>query len=265
MNLHHILCEVWTFLHRNYLDDLEVFWGQCNEYSANKSVAQMLQNCSEIKTTLTVFFYWKGVVHPNYTPPGQTINKEYYLNVFCQLRDAILWKWPQLWATGDWQLHHNNAPAHASHLMQSFLAKHQTTQVTQPPYIPELVPRDFWLFPKLKSPLKGKRYQTINEIQENMMGQLMAISTKDIAESFEQWERHWENCVRSKGAFFEGDCGIIVLCTMFLASCIAHVPHGWILACKCMCVFMVTKNVINVHTLRLCFFQWQHVALPSSL
>ena len=30
-------------------------------------------------------------------------------------------------------------------------------------------------FPKLKSPLKGKRFQTIDEIQESMMGQLMAI------------------------------------------------------------------------------------------
>ena len=30
----------------------------------------------------------------------------------------------------------------------------------------------------------------------------------------------WENCVRSQGACFEGDWGIIVLCTMFLVSCI---------------------------------------------
>ena len=28
----------------------------------------------------------------------------------------------------------------------------------------------------------------------------------------------WENCVRSQGAYFEGDWGIIVLCTMFLIS-----------------------------------------------
>ena len=81
----------------------------------------------------------------------------------------------QLWATGDWQLHHDNVPAHASCLMQSFLAKHQITQVTQPPYSPDLVPCDFWLFPKLKSPLKGKGFHTIDEIQENMTGQLMAI------------------------------------------------------------------------------------------
>ena len=34
---------------------------------------------------------------------------------------------------------------------------------------------DFWIFPKLTSPLKGKRFQTIDVIQENMIGQLMAM------------------------------------------------------------------------------------------
>ena len=81
----------------------------------------------------------------------------------------------KLWATGDWQLYHDNMLAHASCLVQSFLAKHQVTQVTQAPYIPDLVPFDFWLFPKLKSPLKGKRFQTVDEIQGNTMGQLTAI------------------------------------------------------------------------------------------
>ena len=53
------------------------------------------------------------------------------------------------------------------------------------PYSPDLVPCAFWLFPKLKSPLEGKRFQTSDEIQENMTGQLMVIPTKDFAECFE--------------------------------------------------------------------------------
>ena len=67
---------------------------------------------------------------------------------------------PPLWTMGDGQLHHDNVPTHASRLVQ-FLAKHQITQVTQLPYNPDFVPCDFWLFPKLKSPLKGKRFHTI--------------------------------------------------------------------------------------------------------
>ena len=57
---------------------------------------------------------------------------------------------------------------------RDFLVKHQITQVTQPSYSPYLTPFDFWFFPKLKSSLKEKKFQAVNEIQENMMGQLMA-------------------------------------------------------------------------------------------
>ena len=42
---------------------------------------------------------------------------------------------------------------------------------------------------KLKSPLKGKTFQTVDEVRENMMGQLMVIPTKDFAEYFEQLKR----------------------------------------------------------------------------
>ena len=88
--------------------------------------------------------------------------------------------------------------------MQNFLVKQQITQVTQAPYHPGLAPCNFWLFPKLKSSLKGKRFQTIDEIQENTMGQLMAIG----------------RTMRSQGAYFKGDRSIIVLCTVFFVSCI---------------------------------------------
>ena len=53
----------------------------------------------------------------------------------------------------------HKAPAHASCLVKSFLVKRKITQVTQPPYSPDLVPCGFWLSPKLKSPLKGKRFR----------------------------------------------------------------------------------------------------------
>ena len=52
------------------------------------------------------------------------------------------------------------------------------------------------------------------------MGYLMGIPTKDFTECFEQWKKCWKNCVRSHGAYFQGDWGVIVLCTMFLVFCI---------------------------------------------
>jgi hypothetical protein len=52
------------------------------------------------------------------------------------------------------QLYHDNVSAHSTALVQALLAKHKITQVIQPPCSPDLVPCDFWFFPKLKSPLK---------------------------------------------------------------------------------------------------------------
>ena len=97
-----------------------------------------------------------------------------------------LFRWfrrPQLWATGDWQLHHNNVPAqHACSCITSpaefFWQNSKSPRWLSAPSSPDLVPCDFWLFPKLKSPLKEKRFQTIDEIQENTTGQLVEIPAK---------------------------------------------------------------------------------------
>ena len=66
-------------------------------------------------------------------------------------------------------------PARASRLVQSFFSETSNHPGESAPYSLDMAPWDFWLFPKLKSPLKGKRFQTISEIQENMTGQLMEI------------------------------------------------------------------------------------------
>jgi len=84
---------------------------------------------SNVKVILTVFFD----SHLVYTPQGQNINKEYYLEVLRRLRDAVRLKRPYLWAAGTWQLHHDNAPAHSSQLIQTFLAKHNIPVVRQAP------------------------------------------------------------------------------------------------------------------------------------
>jgi len=75
---------------------------------------------SNVKVMLTLFFDSRGVVHHEYAPQGQTVTKEYYEGVPCRLRNAVRRKRPDLWATKTWQLHHDNAPAHSSHLIQGF-------------------------------------------------------------------------------------------------------------------------------------------------
>jgi transposase len=62
--------------------------------------------------------------------------------------------------------------------------KHEMTVVSQTPYSPDLAPVDFLLLPKLKSSLKGRQFQTVEEIEENSI---------------------WEWSIKSGGKHFEGN------------------------------------------------------------
>jgi len=99
-------------------------------------------------------------VYHEYAPEGQTITKEYYLDVLRRLHVAVQKKWLGMWEVKNFRLHHDNAPAHSANVIQEFLAENGMSLVRQAPYSPDLVPCDFWLFPKFKIVLKGKRFQS---------------------------------------------------------------------------------------------------------
>jgi transposase len=86
-----------------------------------------------------------------------------------------------------------------------FVPRLLTDVAPHPPYSPDLAPADFFLFPKLKTTLKGRRFQAIEEIQENAIRELRAITESAFQETFQQWKKRWEWCIASRGDNFEGD------------------------------------------------------------
>ena len=105
---------------------------------------------SNVKTMLIVSLDFRGIVHREYVPPGQTVNQQFYLVVLRRLRENVRRKPPELWRSGDWFLHHDNAPTHTAVSVTRYLASLGWTFVPQPSYTPDLAPCDFFLFPKLK-------------------------------------------------------------------------------------------------------------------
>ncbi|KYN44215.1 hypothetical protein ALC56_01337 [Trachymyrmex septentrionalis] len=120
-------------------------------------------------------------------------------------RNAIRQKRPDLWKNKNWLLHHDNAPAHTSLLVREFLTKNNTLMMPQPPYSPDLAPCDFFLFPKLKRPMKGRRYATIEEIKTASKEELNKITKNNFLKCFEDWKKRWHKCIISDGDYFEGD------------------------------------------------------------
>jgi len=175
------------------------------KHSSSPRPKKAWQVRSNVKVLLTVFLDSRGVVHHKYAPQGQTVTKEYYEGVFCRLRNAVRRKRSDLWAAETWQLQHDNAPAHSSQLIQSFLAKHNIPLIRQAPYSPDMSPCDFWLFPKLKMPLKGTRFESREDIMQNATAQLYMIPQEAFQKYFQQWQDRWKKCLHYQGDYFEGD------------------------------------------------------------
>ena len=135
---------------------------------------------------LTCFFDSRGIVHHEYAPEVQTINKEYYLEVLRRLRDAVRRKRPDMWAAKKFQLHHDNVPAHTAYVIQTFLVKNNMPLVRQAPYSTDLAPRDFWLLPKLKLTLKGRRFQFREDSMKKLTEELQGIAEVEFKRCFKK-------------------------------------------------------------------------------
>ena len=155
---------------------------------------------SNIKSMLICFFDQKGIIHKEFVPPGQTVNAAFYVEVLKCLRENVRRKRPDQWRNNTWLLHHDNAPTHAALLTRRILADNNMTVVPQPPYSPDLAPSDFFLFPKLKMKLKGRRFQTLEEMQAESQAVLNALRENDFQECFKNWQRCWDRCQASGDA-----------------------------------------------------------------
>ena len=71
-------------------------------------------------------------------------------------------------------------------------------------YSPDLAPADFFLFPCLKSLMKGARFADVDAIQERVTAVLRSIPKEAFAESFQKLYERCQQCVVKDDDYFEG-------------------------------------------------------------
>ena len=107
------------------------------------------------KLLMIPFFDSTGIIYMRWVPTGQTVNKEYYVEVLREFRKRFRRKRPALFKLGQWHFQEDNAPVYNSILFTDCLTKMSIKTVPQLPYSPDCAPSDFWLFPKLKENLEA--------------------------------------------------------------------------------------------------------------
>jgi len=73
------------------------------------------------------------------------------MDILRRLMDVVRRKRPEKLRTSSWFLLHDNAQAHQSVLVKSFLANNNVSTLKIHPYSPDLTPANFYLFPRLKT------------------------------------------------------------------------------------------------------------------
>ena len=77
--------------------------------------------------------------------------------------------------------------------------------VPRPPYSPDLAPRDFCLFPKLKEKLRGCCYETIEEMKEAVKKVIDTLTQEEFHWAFQKLLERYNKCIAARGDYFEGD------------------------------------------------------------
>ena len=75
----------------------------------------------------------------------------------------------------------------------------------KPPYLPDLTPCDFFMFPKLKGIMKGICFPDVEAIKIAVTKELRVILDRSFQEYMEAWQRRMPKCVKYEGDHFEGD------------------------------------------------------------
>eukprot|EP00112_Aurelia_sp_Birch-Aquarium-sp1_P003207 Seg13574.1 transcript_id=Seg13574.1/GoldUCD/mRNA.D3Y31 product="Histone-lysine N-methyltransferase SETMAR" pseudo=true protein_id=Seg13574.1/GoldUCD/D3Y31 len=82
-------------------------------------------------------------------------------------------------------LHHDNVAAHRAAATQEFLLAERAKQLEHPPYSPDLAPCDFFVFPFVKSKLRGVIFETPDLAVEAFLEHIEAISQTEWATMFQ--------------------------------------------------------------------------------
>ena len=133
------------------------------------------------------------MIYMHWVPTGQTVNKEYNVEVLREFRKRFRRKRPALFKSAQWHFHQDNALVHNSILVTDYLTKMGIKT--------ELAPCDFWLFPKLRC----CRYETTEEMKEAVTKVINNLTQEDFHGAFQNLLERYNKCIAAGGDYFEGD------------------------------------------------------------
>jgi histone-lysine N-methyltransferase SETMAR len=162
--------------------------------------AKVTQSAKKIMAT--IFWDAEGILLIDYKERNTTVNAEYYAQLLNQLRQKIKEKRRGKLSLGV-RLLHDNAPVHTAVVAKAAVKDSGFTEVAHPPYSPDLAPSDYFLFSKLKSDLRGRKFSTDEEIHAAVEAHFASKDKSYFLEGIELLVKRCKKCIEVKGDYIE--------------------------------------------------------------
>ncbi len=155
---------------------------------------------------LVVFFDKDGIIHHEFIPNGRGIGKVLYQEILVRFREALCRRRPHLWHDPDgWALLQDGAPAHTADATLHFLQYHSIQLLPHPLYSLDLNPCDYWIFNRIKSPLRGMWLPTIDNLHDSVEKTMNEIEPQEFQSAMERLPEWMRKCVAASRDYFEHD------------------------------------------------------------
>jgi len=99
---------------------------------------------------------------------------------------------------------HDKARPHASRAVSEILEKYGWQMFPHPPHRPDMSPSDFDLFPKLKKPLRGKSFRSVEEMSNEVTRVIRSIKNEGVLTGIQDLPRRWTAVIKNNGDYIEG-------------------------------------------------------------
>lgn len=191
--------EAWFYKYDPETKQQSMVW---SPRGANPPIKAKQQK-SATKVMLSVYFTKSKVVAAIPLKKGQTVTAKWYTEDCLPIVFKNLLEHRKNEELRRYFLHHDNAPAHTAEITSNFIASSGIEEIRPAPYSPDLAPCDFWLFPKIKKNLRGKVFDSNEDIINAVNAELAKLKKQDFEECFAKWIYRLKKCIEINGDYVE--------------------------------------------------------------
>ena len=153
------------------------------------------------KIMISIFWNFYDLFMIECVPEGETYNSDFVIfTLFPQLNDVAVAHRP-VGGLKSYALHWDNARPHVSNDTSTAVDELFKCSLKHPPYSPDLVPSDFFLFGYLKNALAGKKCNTEQQLKNEIAKAFQTITKQMKMNVFNEWKRRLEVVVQNNGNY----------------------------------------------------------------